>query len=50
MVKLTDADFNRLVSYIKDNYGINLDKKRVLIEGRLAGAGTSSVFPISPNL
>lgn len=44
MVKLTDADFNRLVSYIKDNYGINLEKKRVLIEGRLAGAVTSSGF------
>lgn len=35
MLKLTDEDFNRLVSYIKNNYGINLQKKRVLIEGRL---------------
>lgn len=33
MVKLTDADFNRLVSFIKDNYGINLDKKEFLLRG-----------------
>ena len=36
MVKLSDEDFNRLVTFIKKNYGINLDKKKVLIEGRLA--------------
>lgn len=36
MLKLTDEDFNRLVAYMKKNYGINLDKKRVLIEGRLS--------------
>ena len=35
MLKLTDDDFNRLVAYMKKNYGINLDKKRILIEGRL---------------
>lgn len=36
MLKLTDDDFNRLVEYMKRNYGINLEKKRVLIEGRLS--------------
>lgn len=36
MLKLTDDDFNRLVSYMKNNYGINLEKKRILIEGRLS--------------
>jgi len=36
LLKLTDDDFNRLVAYMKKNYGINLEKKRVLIEGRLA--------------
>lgn len=35
MIKLTDDDFDRLVTYIKTNYGINLIKKRILIEGRL---------------
>lgn len=36
MLKLTDNDFERLVAYMKTNYGINLEKKRVLIEGRLS--------------
>ena len=27
MIKLTDDDFNRLVAYMKKNYGINLEKK-----------------------
>ena len=35
-LKLTDDDFNRLVAYMKKNYGINLEKKRILIEGRLS--------------
>ena len=44
MLKLTDDDFNRLVSYMKQNYGINLEKKRVLIEGRLSNMVTSRGF------
>lgn len=36
MLKLTDEDFNRLVAYFKAHYGINLQKKRILIEGRLS--------------
>ncbi len=35
MVQLTDAEFNKLVSYVLGNYGIDLSKKKVLIEGRL---------------
>ncbi len=35
MKPMTDAEFNRLVSFIKKNFGIELAKKRVLVEGRL---------------
>ena len=35
MLELTDNEFHRLVDYMKSNYGINLEKKRILIEGRL---------------
>ncbi len=35
-LKLTDEDFRRVVEYMHRNYGINLSKKRVLIEGRLS--------------
>ncbi len=44
MLKLNDDDFYRLVNYIKENYGINLIKKRVLIEGRLAGVAAANGF------
>lgn len=36
LLKINDADFNRLVSYMRSNYGINLSRKRSLIEGRLS--------------
>lgn len=36
MIRINDAEFNELVRYIKAQYGINLESKRVLIEGRLA--------------
>lgn len=36
MVKLTDEEFLEFVVYMQKNYGINLSKKRVLIEGRLS--------------
>ena len=35
-LKLTQQDFERLVAFMKKNYGINLEKKSVLIEGRLS--------------
>ena len=44
MLKLTDADFMRLVSFVKTNYGINLQKKRILIEGRLTNMLTEKGF------
>lgn len=35
-MKITDSEFKRLVDFIHKNYGINLSKKRVLVEGRLS--------------
>lgn len=35
MIKLTDEEFTRLCSFMSSSYGINLTKKRVLIEYRL---------------
>lgn len=32
---ITDREFERLVSFMRDNFGINLSAKRVLIQGRL---------------
>ncbi len=36
MVKLTDGEFLEFVQYMHKNYGIDLSKKRILIEGRLS--------------
>ena len=36
MMQLSDQDFKRLVTFIKSNYGINLEQKRQLIVGRLS--------------
>ena len=44
MLKLTDTDFMRLVSFIKTSYGINLEKKRILIEGRLTNMLTEKGY------
>lgn len=44
MLKLTDEDFIRLVTFVKKNYGINLEKKRILIEGRLTNMITDKGF------
>lgn len=35
MIQLTDDEFKRLVTYIQTNYGIDLRKKRLLIEARM---------------
>lgn len=32
---ITDSEFNRIVVYVKSNYGIDLSQKRVLVGGRL---------------
>ena len=37
LIKLTDKEFTSLVSFVHKKYGINLSKKRMLIEGRLSG-------------
>ena len=34
MIHLADREFTELVDYMKSNYGINLEKKRLLIESR----------------
>jgi len=36
MIEITDHEFKELITYVKNNYGINLSKKRNLIEGRLS--------------
>ncbi len=43
-MKLLDDDFEKVVTYIFDNYGIDLRRKRLLIEGRLAFIVTSKGF------
>lgn len=35
MIQLTDEEFNGLVKFIRSNYGIDLSKKRLLIEARM---------------
>ena len=32
---ITDAEFIRIVNYVKSNYGIDLNQKRTLVTGRL---------------
>ncbi len=31
---ITDSKFNRIVLYVKNNYGIDLSQKRLLVSGR----------------
>ncbi|MDP4146230.1 MAG: CheR family methyltransferase [Bacillota bacterium] len=40
MISITDKEFEELVIYIKQNYGINLIEKRSLLESRLQGVLT----------
>ena len=35
MININDQDFFRLTQYMYENFGINLEKKRTLVEGRL---------------
>lgn len=35
-LKITDTEFNRLISFMHSTYGIDLSRKRILIEGRLS--------------
>ena len=34
-IEITEAEFQRLVKYMYDNFGINLSSKKVLVQGRL---------------
>ena len=36
MVKIKQKEFDKLIGYVKSNYGIDLGKKKNLIEGRLS--------------
>ena len=44
MLTLTDADFHRLYTYIKKNYGIDLSKKKQLIVSRLTNTLTAQGY------
>lgn len=44
MPVLTDTEFLELAHYLKDNYGINLMKKRTLVDGRLSNYLNSRGF------
>ena len=44
-LKISDADFKRLVEFMESKYGINLKQKRVLIEGRLSNTIVQRGFP-----
>lgn len=43
-IAMTDAEFNRLVGYVHENYGIDLSRKRVMIQGRLSNLLASRGF------
>ncbi len=43
-MKIQDDEFLRMVKYVKDNFGVNLIKKRTLIEGRLGNILRSRGF------
>lgn len=45
MLTLTEQDFQRLYTYIKKNYGIDLGKKKQLIVSRLSNTIASQGFP-----
>ena len=45
MLKLADDDFRRLVTFIKNNYGIDLGKKKQLIVGRLSNTLSAMGIP-----
>lgn len=44
MIRLTDREFEEFVNYVYNNYGINLRKKKSLIEGRLQSVLTEKGF------
>ena len=43
-MQIQDKDFRNLRDYVKSHYGVNLEKKRALIEGRLSNTITQAGF------
>ncbi len=43
-MKISDESFEILVRFIRKNYGINLERKRVLVEGRLSAPAAAAGF------
>ena len=41
---ISDADFNRMVNFVRGNYGIDLHQKRQLIQSRLTGVVKAKGF------
>ena len=41
---ISDADFNRMVRFVREHYGIDLHQKRQLMQSRLAGVMKSGQF------
>ena len=44
MLTINDREFQRLVKFVHQNYGIDLSKKRQLITGRLSNTIVSMGF------
>ena len=44
MLTINESDFQRLVQFVKKDYGINLSKKKQLITGRLSNTIISMGF------
>ncbi len=44
MLQIQDKEFTQLTGYLQDNYGINLSKKRTLVESRLHNYLTNKGF------
>ncbi len=44
MIQIQDKEFTQLTRYLQENYGINLSKKRTLIESRLNNYLTNKGF------
>ena len=45
MLTINENDFQRLVRFVQQNYGIDLSKKKQLIMGRLSNSIVSMGFP-----
>lgn len=43
-IKITDSEFSRLIKFMHKTYGIDLSRKRILIEGRLSNVLTQKGF------